>query len=178
VAGLRRERPGNCPLVSSGLYAVKHDPAAYYTGIRGDCALWDVPMGATSGGNFLTDLNGDTLPAFAFVTPDLCSDTHDCSVETGDAWLKAWFAKILASPAYASGRTVVVVTWDEDDGSVSNHVPLIVVNPSTPAGTQSAALFDHYSLLKTTEQLLGLAPFLGHAADPGTASMVSAFNLG
>jgi phospholipase C len=78
---------GNCPLTSSGLYAVKHDPAPYYTGIRSDCANWDVPMGTTISGNFLNDLTNDTLPAFAFVTPNLCNDTHDCPVTTGDNWL-------------------------------------------------------------------------------------------
>ena len=80
--------PGNCPLTSSGLYAVKHDPAPYYTGIRSDCANWDVPMGTTTSGNFLADLTNDTLPAFAFVTPNLCNDTHDCSVTVGDNWLQ------------------------------------------------------------------------------------------
>ena len=55
---------------------------------------------------------------------------------------------------------------------------MIVVSPSTPAGTRSGTLFDHYSLLKTTEQLLGITTFLGHAGDAGTSSMVSAFNLG
>ena len=170
--------PGNCPLTSSGPYAVKHDPAPYYTGIRSDCAAWDVPMGTTASGNFLTDLTSGTLPAFSFVTPDLCNDTHDCPVATGDAWLQSWFAKILASPTYLAGRTVVFVTWDEDDGSASNRVPLIVVSPSTPAGTRSGTSFDHYSLLKTTEQLLGITTFLGHAGDAGTSSMVSAFNLG
>jgi hypothetical protein len=170
--------PGNCPLAPSGLYAVKHDPAAYYTGIRGDCAQWDVPLGTTAGGAFVADLNAGTLPAFSFVTPDLCDDTHDCSVATGDAWLQAWLGRILASPSYLAGDTVVFLTWDEDDGSTANRVPLIVVSPSTPAGTQVGTSFDHYALLKTTEQLLGLAPLLGHAADPGTASMVSAFGLG
>ena len=48
--------PANCSLTSADPYAVKHDPAAYYTGIRDDCALWDVPMGTTTGGNFLYDL--------------------------------------------------------------------------------------------------------------------------
>jgi Phosphoesterase family len=170
--------PSNCPLESSGTYAVKHDPAAYYTGIRLDCAQWDVPMGTTSGGRFLTDLTGNTLPSFAFVVPDLCNDTHDCPVTTGDDWLRAWFTKILASPAYLSGRTVVFLTWDEDDGSASNRVPLVVVSPSTRPGTRSATFFDHYSLLKTTEQLLGITTFLGRAGDPGTTSMVSTFNLG
>jgi phosphatidylinositol-3-phosphatase len=170
--------PSNCALVSSGLYAVKHDPAAYYTGIRGDCASWDVPMGTTAGGNFLSELTNGTLPAFSFVTPDLCNGTHDCPVQTGDAWLAAWIAKIVASPTYLAGRTVVFLTWDEDDGTAADHIPMIVVNPSTPAGTRSSASFNHYSLLKTTEQLLGVTTFLGHAGDAGTSSMLSAFNLG
>ena len=169
--------PGPCALQSSGLYAVKHDPAAYYTGIRGDCAMWDIPMGTTAGGNFADDLANGTLPAFAFVTPNLCSDTHDCPVPVGDDWLAGWFAKILASPAYVNGSTVVVVTWDEDDNSASNHIPLVVVSPSTPVGTKAGSFYDHYSLLKTTEQLLGITTFLGHAGDAGTDSMAAAFNL-
>jgi len=167
--------PGNCPLASSGSYAVKHDPAAYYTGIRTDCASWDVPLGTTSSGAFLGDLTAGTLPAFAFVTPDLCDDTHDCPVAAGDAWLASWLPRIVSSPAYLAGTTVVFITWDEDDGSSSNHVPLIVVSPSTTPGTQSATAFDHYSLLRTTEQLLGL-PYLGQAAS--APSMASAFNVG
>jgi len=170
--------PGNCPLTSSGLYAVKHDPAPYYTGIRSDCAIWDVPMGTTAAGTFLDDLANDTLPAFSFVTPNLCNDTHDCSVATGDNWLRAWFGKILASPGYLAGTTVIFLTWDEDDGSATNHIATIVVSPSTPAGTVSGSTFDHYSLLKTTEQLLGITTFLGHANDAGTTSLSSAFNLG
>jgi phospholipase C len=137
-----------------------------------------VPLGTTISGNFLNDLTNDTLPAFAVVTPDRCNDTHDCSVTVGDNWLQGWFTKILASPPYVAGRTVVFLTWDEDDGSASNRIPTIVVSPSTPAGAASATSFDHYSLLKTSEQLLGITTFLGHAGDAGTASMVTPFNLG
>jgi hypothetical protein len=170
--------PGNCPLASTGTYAVKHDPAPYYTNIRSDCASWDVPMGTTGSGNFLRDLENDTLPSFSFVTPDLCNDTHDCPVATGDAWLQAWFAKIVPSPTYLAGRTVIFIVWDEDDGLAANHIPLIVVSPTTRPGTQSGMLFDHYALLKTTEQLLGITPLLGHAGDAATLSMLSTFNLG
>jgi len=170
--------PGNCPLESSGLYAVKHDPAPYYTGIRSDCAVWDVPMGTTESGSFVEDLTGGTLPAFSFVTPDLCHDTHDCPISTGDAWLRSWFEKIGTSSTYRQGRTVVFLTWDEGDQLESNRVALIVVSPSTPAGTQSGTVFGHYALLKTTEQLLGITTFLGRAGDADTSSMVPAFNLG
>jgi hypothetical protein len=51
-------------------------------------------------------------------------------------------------------------------------------SPTTRPGTQSDELFNHYSLLKTTEQLLDLHGYLGNAASPLVHSMVSAFGLG
>ncbi len=169
--------PGNCPLSSSGQYAVKHDPAPYYTGIRTDCQAWDVPLGTTTSGNLLNDLNNNNLPDFAFVTPNLCNDTHDCSVATGDAWLQSWLQRVFASPGYQAGQTALFLVWDENDGSSGNQVPAIVVSPSTVPGTTSSTSFTHYSLLKTTEQMLGITTYLAHAGDSGTASMAQTFNL-
>jgi phosphatidylinositol-3-phosphatase len=166
--------PSTCALTDSGTYAVKHNPAAYFTGIRTDCAAWDVPMGSTSSGAFSSDLANDRLPAFAFITPNLCNDMHDCSVGTGDAWLKAWLPKIMFSPAYARGRTALIVTFDEDDRTAGNLVSTIVVAPSVPAGTSSGLAFTHYSLLRTTEEMLGLGQ-IGNATT--AASMRSAFHL-
>jgi phosphatidylinositol-3-phosphatase len=163
--------PSNCPSHPSGRYAVKHDPAPYYTRIAATCARWDVSLE-----NLSRDLAANTLPAFAFVTPDLCNDMHDCSVATGDLWLRKWLRAIVASRAYRAGGTAVFLTWDEDDRSHSNHIATIVISPYTPAGTKSPTAFTHYSLLKTTEQMLGLG-FIGHAGDAGTNSMRAAFGL-
>ena len=99
------------------------------------------------------------LPAFSFVTPDLCDDTHDCGVEIGDRWLRDWVGMIVASPTYRAGRTAVFVVWDEP-----TPMAVLVLSPATPPGTTSAVAFDHYSLLRTTEELLGLSPSLGQAA--------------
>jgi hypothetical protein len=41
---------------------------------------------------------------------------------------------------------------------------------------RAAPLFNHYSLFKTSEQLLGL-PFINHAKDPRVKSMAPAFHL-
>jgi arylsulfatase A-like enzyme len=92
---------------------------------------------------------------------------------------------IFNSSEYKSGTTAVFVTWDEGEGGVSNncarnttdvgcHVATLVISPSTPVGTKSHTLFNHYSLLRTAENLLGL-PELGLAKT--NASMVSAFHL-
>ena len=92
---------------------------------------------------------------------------------------------ILDSPLYQSGNVALFITWDEGEGGSSNdcatnvtdvgcHVATLVISPSTLPGTQSSTLFNHYSMLASTEQLLGLPP-LGQAA--GANSMIAGFNL-
>ena len=85
-------------------------------------------------------------------------------------------SEIQASAAWTPGA-VLFITWDEDDGGSGNHVATLVVSPSTPAGTTSSAAFSHYSLLKTTEQMLGIGTYLAHAGDSSTNSMGAAFDL-
>jgi len=168
--------PSNCDLTSSGGYAVKHNPAAYYTSIRSQCRRWDIPMGTTSSGSFASDLARNGLSAFSFVTPNLCDDMHDCPVARGDEWLRRWIPRIVSSAGYQSGTTVLFITFDEGTTS-SNQVATVIVSPSTRPATRSATPFDHYSLLKTTEQLLGLTGRLAHAADATTHDMRPAFDL-
>jgi phospholipase C len=160
-----------CQLTSGGGYAVKHNPAAYYVGgdDRSACERDDIPLGDTTQGALADDLAHNTLPAFAFVTPDLCNDTHDCPVAQGDNWLGQWLPKILDSAPYRDGTTVVFIVWDEP-----TPMPLIVISPSTPAGATTTAAVDHYSLLRTTEEMLGL-PLIGNAAT--AISMRSIFGL-
>jgi phospholipase C len=165
----------NCQQTSSGNYAVKHNPAAYYTGITNDCTQWDVPSGTTTSGNFATALATNALPAFTFVTPNMCNDTHDCSVGTGDTWLQKWMPAIFASSSYQAGRTAVFLTWDEDDNSQGNQVPMIVMAPSIAPGTVVSGTFNHYSMLRTTEEMLALSGHVGSAAT--ATSMRSALGL-
>jgi hypothetical protein len=81
---------------------------------------------------------------------------------------------ILSSAGFRTGRTAVFITWDEDDNGASNHVPLLVLSASTPAGARSGAAFDHYSLLATTESMLGVG-CLGAAC--GAPTLRDAFGL-
>jgi phospholipase C len=157
--------PTNCDRASSGAYAVKHNPAAYYTGLRGACAVSDVPL-PTRG----------PLPAFTLVVPNICDDMHSCPVSVGDRWMRRFVTSLVAGRAYTDGTTAIFVTFDEGTDP-ANHVATIVVAPSTPRGTVSATRFDHYSLLKTAEELLRLRGRLGHAGDRSTASMAAAFAL-
>ncbi len=153
--------PSNCALTSSGLYAVKHNPAAYFSAAadRAACQLDNVAMGSTTGGAFIHAIKNDALPTLAFVTPDLCNDTHDCAVDVGDRWLAKWIPKITASAAYARGDTAVVITYDEP-----TPVPNVWIAPSVKPGARMTNPTDHYAALRTIEEMLGL-PLLAQAAN-------------
>lgn len=161
---LEEGMPTNCDRGTSGEYAVKHNPAAYYTSIAVPCQTQDVPLGARP----------DLSARFTFITPDLCHDMHDCPIGKGDSWLSQEVPEILTSPEYQAGATALFITWDEDE-SGGTLVPTYVIAPSVVPATRSAAPLDHYSLLRTTEELLGLTPLLGRAA--GAASMTVPFHL-
>jgi len=173
--------PSNCDKSNSGEYAVRHNPAVYYTSLAG-CSSRDVPYS-----HLATDLADNALPAFSFVTPNMIDDMHDGTIAQGNAWLAKNLPVILNSHEYKAGKTAVFITWDEgsggypiedcDDSTVTDTsciVPTIVISPSTAAGTVSRAFYSHYSLLGTTEQLLGL-PKLASAAKAST--MTAAFHL-
>jgi hypothetical protein len=142
---LQESMPSNCLKSDASPYVVRHNPAAYYTNI--DCATLDVPLTSPP----------DLSAAFTFVTPNVCNDMHDCSTLTGDTWLSTFMPSVLSSPEYLTGGTVVFVTFDEG-GSSSQHIATLVVSPYTPPGTEASDFFDHYALLRTTEELLGLEP--------------------
>jgi hypothetical protein len=174
------DMPSNCAPSNSGEYAVRHNPPPYFTTLSSSCPTSDVPYTQLA-----TDLSSGNLPAFSFVTPNLIDDMHDGTVADGDTWLSNNLPVIFNSPEYQSGNTAVFVTWDEGEGGTSNdcatnttdigcHVATLVISPSTAPGTTSSVLFNHYSLLRTAEDLLNL-PALGLAAS--NQSMASAFNL-
>jgi phospholipase C len=131
-----------------------------------------VPLGSATSGPLADTLATGNLPNFSFVTPNLCDDAHSCPVASGDRWLAQFVPTILASPSYQAGAVAVFLTYDE--GTSDNHVPTIVIAPTVPTSTVSHTAFSHYSLLLTTEQLLGL-PALGSAA--AAASMRADFHL-
>jgi hypothetical protein len=180
--------PQNCYPSDSGTYPADHNPVLDYSALASTCPQWDVPLGSASSGALAQALSKNTLPAFAFVVPDTCDSTESCSVDQGDAWLQAWVPLIVGSTAYRSGNTAVFITWDEGnkgtngENCLSNlkdtscHVVTLALSPYTRPGTQSSTLFSHYSLLRTTEELLGL-PLLGQAGASSTNSMRSAFGL-
>ncbi|MGH7765316.1 MAG: alkaline phosphatase family protein, partial [Candidatus Dormibacteraceae bacterium] len=132
-------------------YALKHDPFAYY---GSKCPPQVVPFT-----QFATDMAGDA-PRFVWITPNLCHDGHDCSNAVAEAWLAQTVPVILGSSAWRDNG-VLFITWDEGEDT-ANSVLTLVVQPNPPTH-ESSQPYDHYSLLATIEDQLGV-PRLGLAA--------------
>jgi acid phosphatase len=156
-AGYFESMPAPCTTSDSGGYLVQHDPFVYFDDIRTNparCRAHVVPY---------TNLAGDlastsTTPDFVFIVPNNCNDMHDCSIGTGDAWLQTSLPAIFASPAWMTQRSLLVVLWDENDGSAGNRVATLLIGPSVRPAFTSTAVETHYSLLRTIEAAWGLAP--------------------
>jgi hypothetical protein len=153
--------PSNCYLFDVASYVVHHNPHPYFSTERTLCSATNTPSFAWR--------------PFELVVPNNCNNMHDCSVSTGDTWLKSFLPSLLTSSEYRSGATAIFITFDEDNGSAGNHIVTLVLSPYTPVGARSATRFDHYSMLRTTGELLGITTYLGNAATAG--SMRAAFGL-
>ena len=139
------------------------------------CRAGDVPLGSTTRGALATALANGTLPAFSFVTPNLCNDMHDCGVATGDAWLGSWLDEDHREPELSGRPDGRLRRLGRGRRLGRQPRPAFVISPWTKPGTRSTSRFTHYSLLRTTEELLGLRTHLGDAAT--ATSMRSAFGL-
>lgn len=145
-----------------GVFLVRHTAVPYYVSEHRTCRIGQVSIGALA-----SDAAAGRLPDYALVVPNACHDMHGATpcptglVRSGDRWLGTWLPRVLDAPDYRAGHLVVIITWDEGS-SRSNHIPTLVISPSTAHVTSDRA-FDHCSTLRTTEDLLGLPP-LGCAA--------------
>lgn len=132
-----------------GPYRRKHNPLANWK----ELAAFNQPFGV-----FPQDFA--QLPTVALVVPDQRNDMHDGSIAEGDAWLAR---NIGAYAEWAmTHNSLLIVTWDEDDGSEGNRIATIFVGQMVKPG-RSAQRISHYTLLRTISEMYGLPP-LGESA--------------
>ncbi len=161
-----------CPLTTLGLYAAKHDPFVYFDDVTdvnnayaASCINHVRPYTELQ-----TDLQSGAVARYNFITPNLCDDMHDdCapandSVAQGDAWLSTEVPKILGSQAYTNNGALFV-TWDEAENG-DGPIGMIVLSPLAKGGGYSNSIhYTHSSTLRTVQEILGVAPLLGDAAN-------------
>jgi phosphatidylinositol-3-phosphatase len=153
-AGFAEDLPAaGSPVCSAGKYARKHVPWANFSNIP---PANSVPFSA-----FPPPGNYSSLPTVSFVIPNNDNNMHDGSVTQGDAWLNRQLSG-YANWARAN-NSLLILTWDEDDGGSRNQIPTVIYGAHVQPGTYTEQI-SHYNVLATLEQMYGL-PKTGKAAN-------------
>ncbi len=174
-------------------YATRHNPYMYFHSIIDEpsCAANVVPLTRLPADL----QSKATTANFNFITPNLCNDGHDTGCANGDPgglisighFTERWAPRIMNSPAFKDGG-LLIVTFDESEiegdasaccnepsgpntllpglyGPGGGHIGALLVSPYIKAGTVSDVPYNHYSFLRSMEDLFGLS-YLGYAGAP------------
>jgi hypothetical protein len=180
-------------------YATRHNPFPYFHSLMdsGACARNDVPLDRLPGDlasaattpsySFITpNLCNDGHDS-------ACAGGGTGGLIGIDRFLRSWVPRITGSPAYRSGGLLAIV-FDEADGTdssaccgepafpntVSNgfltpgpgggRTGAVMLSPFIDPGTIDEAGYNHFTLLRSVEDLFGLG-HLGYAAQAGLQSL-------
>jgi phospholipase C len=134
---------------TSGEYARKHAPWTDFTNVP---TTDNVPFS-----KFPT--NYANLPTISWVIPDLLDDMHDGTIQQADSWLQTHIAGYLAWAQ--DNNSLLIITWDENNGAAGNDIPTIFVGPMVKPGQYKEDI-THYNVLRTLEAIYGL-PYAGNS---------------
>jgi phosphatidylinositol-3-phosphatase len=186
------------------LYAVKHNPFAYFRSVQE--APTNSPLGLGNVVGFaghhglFDDLSEGRVPNYSYIVPNQCDDQHGTGNGTaaclydpndqgtlvglnpgliyqGDLTLRTLVKAIHDSPIWPQGNNAIAIIWDENDYSQApypNRVVLTVDTNYGVHGVQSDRFYTHFSLLRSIEAGFGL-PCLNHACDETTHSIDDLF---
>ena len=135
-----------------------------------------------------TDLADHTAARYNFIAPNLCHDGHEdvprCdpsessdNTSRSDTWLEENVPLILKSAEYKEGGALFII-WDEaeDSGAFSDGpIGMFLLSRFAKGRGKrpytNSIHYDHSSTLKTLQEIFGVEPLLGAAADPATKDL-------
>ena len=161
------------PLTAINGYAPKHNPFVFFDDMTGTNNPNDAyglahirPYSELAG-----DLTNNSVARYNFITPNLCHDGHDTCAPQGNAvrqiddWLASEVPKILGSATY-SNNGALFITWDEGEGSSDGPIGMMVISPLARGGGYFNRIhYTHSSLVRTMQEIFGVSPWLGDAAN-------------
>jgi hypothetical protein len=179
-------------------FAARHVPFLYFHAIIDDTTLCDthvVNLDSLAGDL----ASPSSTPNYAFITPDLCDDGHDATCPDPsrpggyagiDRFLTTWVPRITSSPAFKRDGLLMILFDESDSRDVAaccGAVPgpgsplpgiigpgggitgAVLLSPFIAPGTVTQVPYNHFTMLRSVEDLFGLG-HLGAAARAGGAS--------
>ncbi|MBO3457459.1 alkaline phosphatase family protein [Aetokthonos hydrillicola Thurmond2011] len=179
------------PNVIRALYASKHNGFISFKKVQDDPNQLKKIVGLDQ---LTADLKSGNVPNYSHIIANQCHEMHglpECFgtgglIRTGDAWIGRVVKQITSSSLWNSpGNNAIIITWDEDNNprdktgtqgccgfdpkSYANfgggQIPTIVITNHGPRGVVDNTPYNHYSLLRTTEDAFGISEYLNEAGN-------------
>ena len=180
-------------------YAAKHNPQLFFTDTNGgNDASAANPLSSHYAPlqQLFADLADGAVADYNWITPNQFNDQHTtlsagykgltgdpAKILQGDDFLRQVVPAIMASKAYQENG-LIILWWDESEGDgVANDnaddfnhtIPEIVISKHAHRNVNgvpyaSPVLYTHSSDLRTMQEVFGVQPFLGDAANANDLS--------
>jgi len=157
--------PCNLSNNNDSYYAPDDLPFINFTDISNNTARCQAHLVDLS--QFAIDLqSSSTTPNFVWLSADDYYDGEasgngsSTSLQVQDGWLKQTLQPLFNSPAWKTQHSLLILTWDESETRGTNHIATILVDSQglVNKGYRSNTGYNHYSVGRTIEDALGLAP--------------------
>ncbi len=179
------------PNTIRALYASKHNGFINFKKVQEDPKLSSKIVGFDQ---FTQDIQNNSVPNYSHIVLNQCHEMHglaECPdlqklIKTGDNMVGKIVTQITTSQLWkTSGNNAIVITWDEDNNPPNKtstqgccgfdpksnanfgggHIATIVVTNNGPKGVVDKTPYNHYSLLRTTEDAFGIYDYLQQAGN-------------
>jgi hypothetical protein len=180
-------------------YAAKHNPMVFFTDANGgNDATPANPLAKQYAPlqQLFTDLANNTVADYNWITPNQYNDQHTtltggykgltadpAKILQGDDFLRQIIPTIMESKAYQENG-VIILWWDESESDgiagdnaddLSHTIPEIVISKHAHKNVNgvpyaSPVLYTHSSDLRTMQEIFGVGPYLGDAANASDLS--------
>jgi len=177
------------PDPTRALYAVKHNGFMNFKRVQDDPKLAQKVVGLAQ---LTADLQSGNLPNYSHIVFNQCHEMHglrECNqlqplIKTADTMIGQVVQQITQAPFWSgAGNNAIVITWDEDNNPISKngtqgccgydptspanfgggHIVTLVITNHGPRHVIDNTPYNHYSLLRTTEDAFGIFVYLNEA---------------
>ncbi len=161
-------------------YYRRHAPLPYFS----EMANSSLRMNHVSTDQLAKDISNNALPNFAFITPDVMHDMHNCPngldacEQLADSWLHDNIGSLLKTAPFQAGGDGLLIIWaDEADlgtddrcsatvlAGCGGRIVVAFIGPRVRHGYKSITLYHHENVLRTILEAFGVTGSMPGAAN-------------
>jgi phospholipase C len=115
----------NSSLPDYTYYERKHNPLIIHNSVA---SIAERALRVRNFNDLAVDIQADTMPQWSFITPNMVNDAHNTDIDFTSKWLEYFLVPLLENPNFNSEETLVILTFDENEGALFPSIALGLIS--------------------------------------------------